>query len=79
MGRISWEKAAKISEQMGDQGMNQSNRLKAKAKIPGTDCITLNKWCDKCAFEKSARNVGPCAFCRTRPQITPTHYKRRKT
>lgn len=59
--------------------MSQDSRLKTKAKIPGTDCIAVNKWCHKCAFENLTTNVGPCAFCRTRPQVTPTHYKRRMT
>lgn len=36
------------------------------------------KWCKKCAFEPLRENEGPCAFCRPRPQITPTHYKRRR-
>lgn len=57
--------------------MSQGDRLKTKAQILGTGCIAFNKWCYKCAFEKLAPNIGPCAFCKNRPQSTPTHYRRK--
>ena len=58
--------------------MSQGSSVeRAKTRIPGTDFIALNNWCHKCAFEKLAPNVGPCAFCKNRPQITPTHYRRK--
>lgn len=78
MGRISWDEAAEISEQMRDQEKNRGRRLKTKDKLKGTDIVVRNSWCSKCAFEELDPNVGPCAFCKNRPQITPTHYKRRR-
>lgn len=54
------------------------NRLKTKVKLGEYAPTVFSKWCHKCAFEKLAPNVGPCAFCKNRPQITPTHYKRRR-
>lgn len=78
MGRISWEKGVEVSGQMSDQGKSRGSITeRAKARIPGTDCFRLNDWCHKCAFEKLLPNVGPCAFCKNRPQITPTHYRRK--
>lgn len=59
--------------------MSQGSSVeRAKARITGTDCVRLNKWCHKCAFKNLLPNVGPCAFCRPRAQVTPTHYKRRR-
>lgn len=57
--------------------MSQGSRLKAKDNLGGTDIIVFSVWCHKCAFEKLMPNVGPCAFCKNRPQITPTHYRRK--
>ena len=77
MGRIIWPKEVEVSGQMSEQGKSRGSRLKAKDKLRGTDIIVFSDWCHKCAFEKLAPNVGPCAFCKNRPQITPTHYRRK--
>lgn len=78
MGRISWTKAAEISEEMGRQSTHRGKRLKAKDKLPGTDIIVFSTWCAKCEFENLEPGFGPCAFCKNRDQVTPTHYKRRR-
>lgn len=57
--------------------MSQGSRLKAKDNLGGTGIIVFSVWCHKCAFEKLLPNVGPCAFCKNRPQVTPTHYRRK--
>lgn len=51
--------------------------MKTKDKLKGTDIIVFSDWCNKCDFEKLDPNVGPCAFCKNRPQVTPTHYRRK--
>lgn len=78
MGRISWDEAAEISGQMGEESNHQGKRLKAKDKLQGTDIIVFSTWCGKCEFENLEPNFGPCAFCKNRYQATPTHYKRRR-
>ena len=35
------------------------------------------KWYKKCAFGGRPHSAMPCAFCKNRPQITPTHYRRK--
>lgn len=78
MGRISWDEAVEISGQMRERNDCQGKRLKAKDKLPGTDIIVFSTWCGKCEFENLKPNFGPCAFCKNRDQVTPTHYKRRR-
>lgn len=51
----------------GENQLGESGEISAKMK-----------WCKKCAFDGRPISAMPCAFCRPRPQVTPTHYKRRR-
>ncbi len=76
MGRISWDEAAEISGQMGEESNHRGKRLKTKDELGG-GIIVFSIWCHKCEFENLKPNFGPCAFCKNRVHATPTHYRRK--